>query len=102
MNEQVELECSCNYMANGLLPKPGLLACGEAGIEFVPRDSSRHVRLKWDDVELVRVDIFRGEVRTVDVHDADGQVTTLVPEDGVALIRLCRDHLGREKLEAMN
>ncbi len=102
LNNAVELECACNCMANAVLPKPGVLACGDAGMEFVPTDSSRHVRLAWDDIELVRVDIFRGEVRTLDVHTQDGQVTTLVPNDGVEVIRLCRDHLGREKLESVN
>lgn len=102
LNATVELECGCNCMTNGVLPKPGLLACGDAGIEFVPTDSSRHVRLSWNDIELIRVDIFRGEVRTLDVHASDGQVTTLIPEDGVGVIRLCRDHLGRERLESVN
>lgn len=102
LNNMVELECDCNCMANAVLPKPGLLVCGDAGMEFVPTDSSRHVRLAWDDIELVRIDIFRGEVRTLDVHTTDGQVTTLVPNDGVEVIRLCRDHLGRKKLESVN
>ena len=102
LNNTVEFECNCNCMNGGVLPKPGSVACGETGVEFTPNEKGRHVRIAWETILLVKVDIFRGEVRTLDLHLDDSQVVTLVPDDGEGLVRHMGAHLNRDVFESAN
>ncbi len=99
-NTVEEARFGCNCMTNGIIPKPGSVGCGEMGLEFVGSDGGRAVRLAWDEVTLVSVEIFRGQVRALNIHTDDGQVTTLIPEDGENLIRAMGAHLPRAFFES--
>lgn len=101
-NEVIEAEIGCNCITSGIMPKPGVLQCGDAGIEFRGSDGSRKFRAAWEEVTLVDVDIFRGDIRELAVHTDDGQVVTLIPEDGEALVRAMGAHLGREAFVSAN
>jgi len=99
-NTAEEARFGCNCITSGIMPKPGSVGCGDTGLEFVGNDGGRAIRLAWDEVTVVSVEIFRGQVRTLDIHTNDGQVTTLIPEDGENLIRAMGAHLPRELFES--
>lgn len=101
-NEVIEAEIGCNCITSGIMPKPGTLQCGNAGMEFRGTDGSRRFRAAWEEVTLVDVDIFRGDIRELAVHIDDGQVVTLIPEDGEALVRAMGAHLGRDAFVSVN
>lgn len=100
-NSEVELETSANCLVNGFVPKPGTLNLGERGLEF-HGESTFAQRVAWDDVELVSCDIFRGRVRTMDVHTSLGDVLTLTVDDDVEALRTMAAHVGRDKVENVN
>lgn len=100
-NSEVELETSANCLVNGFVPKPGTLNLGERGLEF-RGESTFAQRVAWDDVELVSCDIFRGRVRTMDVHTSLGDVLTLTVDDDVEALRTMAAHVGRDKVENVN
>ena len=58
--------------------------------------------MAWDDVELVSCDIFRGHVRTMDVHTSLGDVVTLTVDDDIEVLRTMAAHVGRDKVENVN
>lgn len=99
-NKAEEARFGCNCITSGIMPKPGTIDCGETGLEFVGSDGGHAVRLPWDEITLVSVEIFRGQVRTLNIHTNDGQVTTLIPEDGENLIRAMGTHLPRALFES--
>lgn len=101
LNSEVELQTSANCLVNGFVPKPGTLYLGERGLEFLG-ESSFAQRVTWDDVELVSCDIFRGHVRTMDVHTALGDVITLTVDDDIEALRAIAAHVGRDKVENVN
>ena len=101
-NSQPELQTSANCLVNGFGPKPGTLVLGERGIEFRGDSSDYLQRVAWEDVELVSCDIFRGHVRTMDVHTALGDVVTLTVEDDIEALRAIAAHVGRDKVENVN
>lgn len=96
LNEQIDFECGCNCLNGGILPRPGSVQCGDEGLEFVPGEGTRRVRMPWGEITSVVVDIFRSEIRGLDVHTNDGQVTTVIPADGPGLIRAMGAHLPRD------
>lgn len=100
-NSEVELETSANCLVNGFVPKPGMLCLGERGLEF-RGESTFAQRVAWDDVELVSCDIFRGHVRTMDVHTSLGDVVTLTVDDDIEVLRTMAAHVGRDKVENVN
>lgn len=100
-NSEVELETSANCLVNGFVPKPGMLYLGERGLEF-RGESTFAQRVSWDDVELVSCDIFRGHVRTMDVHTSLGDVLTLTVDDDIEALRTMAAHVGRDKVENVN
>lgn len=100
-NSEVELETSANCLVNGFVPKPGMLYLGEGGLEF-RGESTFAQRVAWDDVELVSCDIFRGHVRTMDVHTSLGDVVTLTVDDDIEALRTMAAHVGRDKVENVN
>ena len=100
-NSEVELETSANCLVNGFVPKPGMLYLGEMGLEF-RGESTFAQRVSWDDVELVSCDIFRGHVRTMDVHTSLGDVVTLTVDDDIEALRTMAAHVGRDKVENVN
>ena len=100
-NSEVELETSANCLVNGFVPKPGMLSLGERGLEF-RGESTFAQRVAWDDVELVSCDIFRGHVRTMDVHTSLGDVLTLTVDDDIEALRTMAAHVGRDKVENVN
>lgn len=100
-NSEVELETSANCLVNGFVPKPGRLYLGERGLEF-RGESTFAQRVAWDDVELVSCDIFRGHVRTMDVHTSLGDVITLTVDDDIEALRTMAAHVGRDKVENVN
>ncbi len=93
LNERVDFECGCNCLTGGILPRPGSVQCGDRGLEFILGEGARRMRMPWDDVTSVVVDIFRSEVRGLDVHTNDGQVTTVIPAEGPGLVRAMGTHL---------
>lgn len=100
-NSEVELETSANCLVNGFVPKLGMLYLGERGLEF-RGESTFAQRVSWDDVELVSCDIFRGHVRTMDVHTSLGDVVTLTVDDDIEALRTMAAHVGRDKVENVN
>lgn len=100
-NSEVELETSANCLVNGFVPKPGTLYLGERGLEF-RGDSNFRQHVSWDEVVLVSCDIFRGHVRTMDVHTSLGDIITLTVDDDVEALRTMAAHVGREKVENVN
>ncbi|WP_154053613.1 DUF956 family protein [Olsenella uli] len=101
-NEVIEERVSCNCLTNGVMPKPGALLCGDAGIEFETRDGVRQLRVAWDEITSVEADIFRGDIRELAVHTDSGQILTLIPEDGAALVKAMGAHLDREVFTSPN
>ena len=101
-NKVVEEKTGCNCLTSGIMPKPGALLCGDAGIEFEACDGVRQSRVAWDEIVSVEVDIFRGDVRELAVHADSGQVLTLIPEDGATLVKTMGAHLDREVFISLN
>ena len=100
-NSEVELETSSHCRVNGFVRKPRSLYLGERGLEF-RGESTFAQRVAWDDVELVSCDIFRGHVRTMDVHTSLGDVVTLTVDDDIEVLRTMAAHVGRDKVENVN
>lgn len=101
-NEVIEEKVGCNCLTNGIMPKPGAVLCGNAGIEFETSEGVRQLRVAWDEIVSVEADIFRGDVRELEVHTDTGQVVTLIPEDGAALVKAMGAHLDRDVFTSPN
>ena len=101
-NEVIEEKVGCNCLTNGIMPKPGAVLCGNAGIEFETCDGVRQLRVSWDEIVSVEADVFRGDVRELEVHTDAGQVVTLIPEDGAALVKAMGAHLDRDVFTSPN
>ncbi|WP_058270127.1 DUF956 family protein [Olsenella massiliensis] len=101
-NDIIEAQIDCNVLTGGFIPKPGMILCGDAGIEFEGINGARQLCIAWNEIALVRVEVFRGDVRELAVHTDVGQVITLVPNDGAALVRAMGSHLGRDTFVAMD
>lgn len=102
MNENPEVETAAAFMVNNVLPKPGTLTVGSDGLEYRSDEGNARERLAWDELVVARVDIFRSRVRSLELHDADGRVTTFAVDDGVAVLRGIAAHAGREKIVSVN
>ena len=101
-NEVIAERVDCNCLTSGIMPKPGALLCGDVGIEFESRDGVRQPCVAWDEIVSVEADIFRGDVRELAVHADSGQVLTLIPADGAALVKAMGAHLDREVFSSPN
>lgn len=101
-NQVIEARINCNCLTSGIMPKPGTILCGDAGIEFETIDGVRQLRVAWDEITSVEADIFRGDVRELEVHTDAGQVHTLIPEDGAALVKAMGAHLDRDVFTSPN
>lgn len=101
-NQVIEARISCNCLTSGIMPKPGAILCGDAGIEFETTDGVRQLRVTWDEITSVEADIFRGDVRELEVHTDAGQVHTLIPEYGAALVKAMGAHLDRDVFTSPN
>lgn len=101
-NQVIEARIGCNCLTNGVMPKPGAVLCGNAGIEFETTEGVRQLRVSWDEIVSVEADVFRGDVRELEVHTDTGQVVTLIPEDGAALVKAMGAHLDRDVFSSPN
>lgn len=101
-NEVVEEKVGCNCLTSGIMSKPGALLCGDSGIEFETCDGVRQLRVAWDEITSVEADIFRGDIRELALHTDSGQVLTLIPEDGAALVKAMGVHLDRDIFTSPN
>lgn len=98
LNSIVETRCDAESILHGFLPKPGELTVGERGLEFVSSAGDIHEQITWDQLSTVVCDIFRGSVRSFELHRVDGQVTTLMATEDIAVLRSMAAHLGRENI----
>lgn len=101
-NQIIEAKISCNCLTSAIMPKPGAVLCGDAGIEFETSEGVRQLRVAWDEITSVEADIFRGDVRELEVHTDTGQVVTLIPEDGAELVKAMGAHLDRDIFTSPN
>ena len=101
-NKIIEEKVGCNCLTSGIMPKPGTLLCGDMGIEFEACDGVRQLRVAWNEIVCVEVDIFRGDVRELAVHADSGRILTLIPEDGSTLVKAMGAHLDREVFTSPN
>ena len=101
-NQVIEAKIGCNCLTSAIMPKPGAVLCGDAGIEFETSEGVRQLRVAWDEIASVVADIFRGDVRELEVHTDTGQVVTLIPEDGAALVKAMGAHLDRDVFTSPN
>jgi hypothetical protein len=102
MNESPELETTAELLLGHVLPKPGRLVLGADGLEFVADEGTVRERLAWDELAQVRCDIFRGRVRSIEIHDSTGRVTLYAADDGVNVLRAIAAHAGRDKIVSIN
>lgn len=102
LNDTVEVMGSGNCFVSGIIPRPGTFELGDAGLEFIPEDGKGRVQVFWDTIVSVDVDLFRGSVRTMEVHTSMGLVHAIVIDEDVAALRCIRDHIGREKIVDVN
>jgi hypothetical protein len=102
LNDVVEVTGSGNCFASGIIPRPGTFELGDAGLEFIPEDERGRVQVPWDAIVSVDVDLFRGCVRSMEIHASTGLVHVIVIDEDVAALRCMRDHIGREKIVDVN
>lgn len=98
LNSIVETSCDAESILHGFLPKPCKLTVGEKGLELVSSAGDIHEQITWDQLSTVVCDIFRGSVRSFELHRADGRVTTLMAAEDIAVLRSMATHLGRENI----
>lgn len=96
LNTFVEVSCRAEAVLHGFLPKPGDVHVGEAGIEFVSSDGDLRERIPWEQVSTVVCDVFRGGVRSFELHLVDGRCRTLMAAEDIAFLRAIAGHVGRD------
>lgn len=102
LNDVVEVAGSANCLASGIIPRPGTFELGDAGLEFIPEDERGRVQVPWDAIVSVDADLFRGSVRTMEIHTNTGFAHVIAIDEDVAALRCMRDHIGREKIVDVN
>ncbi len=102
MSESYELETAAELLLAHVLPKPGTLVLGAHGLEFIADEGTTHERLTWDEMTQIRCDIFRGHVRSIEIHAATGRVTLYTADDGAGVLRSIAAHIGRDKIVSIN
>lgn len=87
LNDAVEVAGSGNLLASGIIPRPGTFELGDAGLEFIPEDERGRVQVPWDAIVSVDVDLFRGSVRTMEIHTSTGRAHVIVIDEDVRTTR---------------
>lgn len=99
-NRRVDLVIKANSFASPIFPKPGKLAFGDTGIEFIADDGQGFMEIPWVNVTQVMADVIGSYVRSIQISTDETAPLDFVVSDGANALRCIRDHIGREKIVA--
>lgn len=99
-NSTVDLVIKANSFTSAVFPKPGKLAFGNSGIEFVADEGNGFMEIPWPNIERVMADIIGSYVRSIRIFTDETAPLDFVISDGANALRCIRDHIGRESIEA--
>lgn len=99
LNAKIEYAIKANSFLSASDPKPGMMGFGDGGIEFRTNAGSGYIQIPWENVKLVRAQVYmKKHVRGFFIDTDDGRSFNFVASDAIPALRVMRDHLGSAKL----
>lgn len=100
LNKTVDYAAKVNSFLNPLLPKAGVMAIGNKGIEFRAGNGVGFIQVPWENVEQIRAQVyFKGKyIRGFEILTDGKQVLEFVTSDSKELLRAMRLHLKKEQM----
>ena len=102
VNNSVELSTKANCTLSTLNPKPGSIALGDGGIDFIAASGYGYISIPWNSIQKVRVDVYGKFVRSIEVVTDDNQVLPFILSKGYDVLHVIYNHIGREKIISSN
>lgn len=102
VNDSVEFSAKANCTLNALNPKPGSIALGDGGIDFIAASGYGFVAIPWKNIQKVRVDVYGKYVRSIEIITDDDQVIPFILSKGYDVLHVIYNHIGREKIVSSN
>ncbi|WP_169726174.1 DUF956 family protein [Atopobium fossor] len=102
VNNSVEFSAKANCKLNALNPKPGSIALGDGGIDFIAASGYGFISIPWNNIQKVRVDVYGKFVRSIEVVTDDDQVLPFILSKGYDALHVIYNHIGREKIVSSN
>ncbi|MDU4969889.1 MAG: DUF956 family protein [Atopobium minutum] len=98
VNDVVEFSAKANCTLSVFNPKPGSIALGNGGIDFIAASGYGFIAIPWKNIQQVRVDVYGKFVRSIEVVTDDEQVLPFILSKGYDVLHVIYNHLGREKI----
>ncbi|MGO2082531.1 DUF956 family protein [Vagococcus sp.] len=100
LNKTVDYAAKANAFLNPLLPKAGVMAIGNNGIEFRAGDGVGFIQVPWENVVQIRAQVyFKGKyIRGFEILTDKKQVLEFVTNDSKELLKAMRHYLKKEQM----
>ncbi|KRO16279.1 DUF956 family protein [Lacticaseibacillus saniviri] len=99
LNREVEYAIKVNSMLNPNDPKPGVMALGDAGIEYRANNGVGFIQIPWENIKLVRAQVmWKNHIRGFYIDLDDSRTINFVASDAIPALKVMREHLGSAKL----
>lgn len=100
LNRTVDLAIKANAFYQPLVPKQGIMALGDQGLEFRAVNGVGYIQIPWKNIVQVRAHVyFKGRyIRGFDVETDEQQVFNFVTSDTRNALRVMKAYLDSQKL----